>query len=185
MTRVQISNEARARIGELFAQGAPPWMIRQEAGVDRHAVLREIKRLQRPPPREPVRSPLRLSLVEREEISRGLAGGESLRAIARRLGRAPSTVSREVAGHGGRRRYRACDADRAALKAMRRPKRMKLGQCVRLRAVVEAKLELRWSPEQISGWLVEEFPDDPEMRCRTRRSTCRCSCRPKARYARN
>ena len=54
MTRVQISDEARARIGELWAQGAPPWMIRQEAGVNRHAVLREIKRLQRPPPREPV-----------------------------------------------------------------------------------------------------------------------------------
>ena len=164
MTRVQISDEARARIGQLWAEGAPPWMIRQEAGVNRHAVLREIKRLQRPPPREPVRSPLRLSLVEREEISRGLAGGESLRAIARRLGRAPSTVCREVAGHGGRRRYRACDADRAALKAMRRPKRMKLGQCERLRAVVEAKLELCWSPEQISGWLGTEFPHDPEMR---------------------
>ena len=101
MTRVQISDEARARIGQLWAEGAPPWMIRQEAGVNRHAVLREIKRLQRPPPREPVRSPLRLSLVEREEISRGLAGGESLRAIARQLGRAPSTVCREVAGHGG------------------------------------------------------------------------------------
>ena len=71
MTRVQISDEARARIGELWAEGAPPWMIRQEAGVNRHAVLREIRRLQRPPPREPVRSPLRLSLVEREEISRG------------------------------------------------------------------------------------------------------------------
>ena len=64
----------------------------------------------------------------------------------------------------GRRRYRACDADRAALKAMRRPKRMKLGQCERLRAVVEAKLELCWSPEQISGWLGTEFPHDPEMR---------------------
>ena len=70
-----ISDEARERIGELWAEGAPPWLIRQEAGVDRHAVLREIKRLQRPPPREPVRSPLRLSLAEREEISRGLAGG--------------------------------------------------------------------------------------------------------------
>ena len=68
MTRVQILDEARARIGELWAQGAPPWMIRQEAGVNRHAVLREIKRLQRPAPLEPVRS----SLVEREEISRAI-----------------------------------------------------------------------------------------------------------------
>jgi hypothetical protein len=82
MTRVQLSDEARARIGELWGQGAPPWMIRQEAGVNRHAVLREIKRLQRPPPREPVRSALRLSLAEREEISRGVFAGESLRDSA-------------------------------------------------------------------------------------------------------
>ena len=164
MGKVLLSDEVRARIGELWAQGAPPWLIRQEAGVNRHAVLREIKRLQRPAPRERVRSRLRLSLAEREEISRGVAAGESLRAIAGRLGRAPSTVCREVAGHGGRRGYRACDADRAALKAMARPKRFKLGECERLRRVVEAKLESRWSPEQISGWLVGEFPDDLEMR---------------------
>jgi IS30 family transposase len=164
MGKVQLSDEVRVRIGELWAQGAPPWMIRQAAGVNRHAVLREIRRLQRPAPRERVRSPLRLSLTEREEISRGVAAGESLRAIAGRLGRAPSTVSREVASHGGRRRYRACVADRSALVAMRRPKRFKLAECARLRRVVEAKLELRWSPQQISGWLVTEFPDDLEMR---------------------
>ena len=76
----------------------------------------------------------------------------------------PSTVSREVAANGGRRRYRACRADRAAVGRMIRPKRSKLVACPRLRAVVEAKLELRWSPQQISGWLVEAFPDDPEMR---------------------
>jgi IS30 family transposase len=105
-----------------------------------------------------------LSLAEREEVSRGLAGGESLRAIARRLARSPSTISREVATNGGRRRYRACRADKAAVRRTRRPKRSKLASCGRLRAVVEAKLELRWSPQQISGWLVEEFPNDPEMR---------------------
>jgi IS30 family transposase len=105
-----------------------------------------------------------LSLAEREEISRGLAGGESLRSVARRLGRAPSTVSREVAAHGGARRYRACTADRHAVRGMRRPKVAKLAQCDRLRTVVEAKLALRWSPQQISGWLVLAFPDDPEMR---------------------
>jgi IS30 family transposase len=89
---------------------------------------------------------LRLSLQEREEISRGLAGGASLRTIARRLGRAPSTVSREVAANGGRRRYRACRADQVAVRRMRRPKPSKLVTCARLRAVVEAKLEMRWSP---------------------------------------
>jgi IS30 family transposase len=129
----------------------------------RHAVRRFVLRLKRVPKPEPVRSPLRLSLVEREEISRGLAGGESLRSIAARLGRAPSTISREVAMHGGRRRYRALPADRAALRRMRRPKSAKLASCARLRTVVEAKLAEYWSPQQISGWLAEEFPDDPEM----------------------
>jgi IS30 family transposase len=120
--------------------------------------------MRRPLARMPMRSPLRLSLSEREEISRGCAGGESFRSIAARLARSPSTVSREVALHGGRRRYRACPADQVAVARMRRPKPSKLAACVRLRAVVEAKLELRWSPQQISGWLVETFPDDPEMR---------------------
>jgi IS30 family transposase len=106
---------------------------------------------------------LRLSLAEREEISRGLATGESLRSIAVRLARSASTVTREVNANGGVRRYRATDADRRALRCMRRPKPAKLAQCPRLRAVVEAKLEWRWSPQQISGWLRLEYPDDPEM----------------------
>ncbi len=159
-----ISDEAKARIAELWAEGAPAWVMREEAGVSRHAVLRQIRRLQRRPKREPTRSPMRLSLAEREEISRGLAGGESLRSIAARLERTPSTVTREVERNGGRRRYRACAADKAALRRTRRPKRSKLAGCERLRQVVEAKLELRWSPQQISGWLVAEFPDQPEMR---------------------
>ena len=77
---------------------------------------------------EPKRSPLRLSLVEREEISRGLASGESLRSIARRLDRAPSTISREVSGNDGPGRYRACRADKAAVRRTRRPKPAKLAQ---------------------------------------------------------
>lgn len=159
-----ISDEAKARIAELWAEGAPAWVMRQETGVSRHAVLRQVRRLRRRPKREPTRSPLRLSLAEREEISRGLAAGESLRAIAGRLQRTPSTVTREVARNGGRRRYRACAADHAALRRTHRPKRSKLARCDRLRQVVESKLELRWSPQQISGWLVAEFPDEPEMR---------------------
>jgi transposase, IS30 family len=123
-----------------------------------------VLRLKRVPKPEPARSPLRLSLCEREEISRGLAGGESFRTIAARLGRAPSTISREVHTNGGRRRYRALPADRAALRRMRRPKPAKLATCARLRTVVEAQLRERWSPQQISGWLVSEFPHDPEMR---------------------
>src|SRR5262249_10061846 len=136
----------------------------REVGRSHRAVWGYLRFLRRPPAREPVRSALRLSFGEREEVSRGLAGGESLRSIARCLGRSASTVSREVAANGGRRRYRACRADKAAVRRMRRPKPSKLAVCSRLRAVVEDKLELRWSPTQISGWLVDTFPDDPEMR---------------------
>jgi IS30 family transposase len=139
-------------------------LIGAQIGRHHRTVWRHIAQLRRPVVPESVRSALRLSLAEREEISRGLAGGESFRSIARRLARSPSTISREVATNGGRRRYRACGADQAAVRRMRRPKRSKLVTCPRLRAVVEGKLELRWSPTQISGWLVSEFPDDPEMR---------------------
>jgi transposase, IS30 family len=102
--------------------------------------------------------------VEREEISRGVAAGDSCRVIARRLGRAPSTVSRELARNGGRSRYRAQRADAAAGRRAARPKPAKLAAEPRLRAVVEAKLRLRWSPEQIAGWLRLAYPDDPTMR---------------------
>jgi transposase, IS30 family len=160
----RLSEREKERIAELVAVHAPAWMIHREVHRSRWAIRRYVNKLQRPPTPEPRRSLLRLSLFEREEISRGLARGESLRCIAGRLGRAPSTVSREVHVNGGAGRYRACRADRAALRRARRPKRSKLAECARLRAVVEAKLELRWSPQQISGWLVCAFPDDPEMR---------------------
>ena len=116
----------------------------------------------RPVPRR--RHPRHLSIVEREEISRGIATGESLRQIARRLGRAPSTVCREVARNGGRSRYRAQRADRAAWRRARRPKVSKLALNSKLRVVVEEKLAQWWSPEQIAGWLTDAYPDDEEMR---------------------
>ena len=106
---------------------------------------------------------IHLTTGEREEISRGLAAGESLRCIARRLGRAPSTVSREVSRHGGARRYRAGAADCAAMHNRRRPKPSRLATHTELRHVVEDKLALRWSPGQIAGWLRLEFCDDQEM----------------------
>jgi IS30 family transposase len=108
-----------------------------------------------------------LSLSEREEISRGLAEGASLRLIARRLGRAPSTVSREVARHGGRRRYRALRADRRAWRRARRPKPCKLAAEPRLRALVAARLGEQWSPEQISGWLARTFAGEQALQVST------------------
>ncbi len=110
------------------------------------------------------RSALRLSLPEREEISRGLVAGESGRSIARELGRAPSTVSREIARNGGRGRYRACDAERIAFTRARRPKETKLGSFSQLRHAVEALLKLRWSPQQIAGWLARVGHGDREFR---------------------
>ncbi|MFQ5524599.1 MAG: IS30 family transposase [Acidimicrobiia bacterium] len=105
-----------------------------------------------------------LSLREREEISRGVAAGDSVRAIASRLARAPSTVSRELDRNGGRDRYRAHRADREAWARARRPKPCKLAANPQLRKVVEEQLEDRWSPEQISGWLRGAYPSDEGMR---------------------
>jgi IS30 family transposase len=110
------------------------------------------------------RSLLRLSLGEREELSRGLVSGESLRAIARRLGRAPSTVSREVAWSGSRDRYRAWRADRGAIERSHRPKPGKLALHPRLCREVERGLHVYWSPQQISARLIRDYPDDLEMR---------------------
>src|ERR1700681_4261708 len=94
-----------------------------------------------------------LKMAEREEISRGLGSSESVRSIARRLSRAPSTVSREIARHGGRTRYRASHADYEASLSVLRPKPCRLALNGTLRKVVASKLALEWSPEQISGWL--------------------------------
>jgi IS30 family transposase len=115
-------------------------------------------------PRERRRSRLALTLEEREEISRGVAAGDSARAIAARLGRALSTVTRELNRHGGRRGYRAAEADRRASEWARRPQRCKLARNQALREAVAAKLEEDWSPQQISGWLKISFPHDETMR---------------------
>jgi transposase, IS30 family len=115
-------------------------------------------------PRHRQRSGRALSLAEREEISRGLAAGRSIRAIAAGVGRAPSTVSREICRNGGARHYRAISADRRAERQARRPRVAKLAARPRLRAAVEDRLEHCWSPRQIARWLVTAFPDDPEMR---------------------
>ena len=103
----------------------------------------------------------RLSIEEREELSRGLVTGESLRSIAARLGRPTSTLSREVARNGGRRRYRAARAHRSAHARARRPKKHRLARHPHLAAAVEAGLAKRWSPEQIASRLRMEHPEDP------------------------
>jgi len=112
----------------------------------------------RPPAR--LRSRLALSLTEREEISRGVVACRSMRAIAASLGRAPSTISREIRRNGGCRGYRASEADQAAWDQARRSKPCKLLQNRALALVVAQKLQQLWSPEQIAGWLKYTYPDD-------------------------
>ena len=111
-------------------------------------------------PLEKQRSHLALSLAEREEISRGIAMGLSIRTIAAQLGRAPSTVSREINRNDGRRHYRANRADEAAWQRALRPKICKLAENPALVRMVARKLIKRWSPRQIAGWLKRMFPDD-------------------------
>ena len=110
------------------------------------------------------RSQRTLTLAEREEISRGIASGSSIREIARGLERAASTVSREVARHGGRPVYRASEADQQAWKLALRPKACLLARHRKLRLIVASKLILNWSPQQISGWLKRRYPSNESMR---------------------
>ena len=150
------------------------WVVRRE-GLNDSAVARRLglqpRRVTRyvagcggicPPRRS--RSAQCLTVLEREEISRGIAQGASARLIARGLGRHHTTVSREIRRSGGRRRYRALFADEEAWERARRPKQTKLDRCPQLRWIVEHALEQDHSPEQICGWLARAYPDNERMR---------------------
>ena len=106
------------------------------------------------------RSRLALTLAEREEISRAVVAGQSIRSIAATLERAPSTISREIKRNGDRETYRASQADQAAWDRAHRPKTCKLVENSALAHIVAGKLQMRWSPEQIAGWLKHTYPDD-------------------------
>jgi len=122
-----------------------------------HRILAETGGI-RPAPRH--RSSSALTLAEREEISRAVVMGHSLRSIATSLGRAPSTISREINRNGGRAGYRASQADQAAWDRAHRPKICKLVENHALARIVAGKLRMEWSPEQIAGWLKRTYPDD-------------------------
>ena len=143
--------ESMRSIGRLFDRGSSSIypLLARTGGI-------------RPPERR--RSRLALTLAEREEISRGLRAKLSLRAIARQLRRAPSTISREVGRNGGRRLYRATLSDQAAWDRARRPKPCKLANRPWLCQTIAEKLERKWSPQQIAGWLKREHPDDEDAR---------------------
>lgn len=132
------------------------------------------------------RSPHFLSLAEREEISRGVLSGLSFRDIAARLHRSPSTISREITRNGSVVSYRAHLAEKETIIRARRPKAAKLALNPTLRGLVEAKLELRWSPQQISAWLSMIYPDNcagtslPSDQCRTSQLAVESSNRQRA-----
>ena len=146
-----------------WRQGESLNAIGRALGRIAHVVRYEVARTGGIPPPVRQRARLALTLAEREVISRGLARGTSLRQISRQLRRAPSTVSREVRRHGGRRWYRAARADAAAWARGRRPKRCRLATYPALRDAVATKLAQKWSPQQIAGWLRQAYPDDPTM----------------------
>lgn len=151
------------RIALLYVAGVPVSDIGPTVGRTLRSVQRVLARSGGIAPRTTARSALRLSIAEREEISRGLRAGESYRSISRRLGRAPSSVLREVRANGGRGRYRAWRAELARDRRARRPRTAKLASNRRLRRRVEELLAARWSPQQIARRLRHDHPDDPEM----------------------
>jgi len=158
-----ISQDVRERVWELWGEGRSGRAIARQLGTSAPFVRDWIGLTGgvRPPARR--RSAGCLTKAEREEISRGLARGDTFRAIGRAISRPHTTVSREVDRNGGREHYRARSADEAAWARARRPKPSKLRLNSRLRAIVEEKLALRWSPQQISGWLLRIYPDDSAM----------------------
>jgi IS30 family transposase len=159
-----VTQAERLRIRVLYAAGMPLEAIPAAVGRELRTVARVLAQSGGLPPRVTVRSALRLSIGEREEISRGLRAGESYRAIARRLGRAPSTVMREVrALRRGRRGYRAWRAELRRDRMARRPRTAKLARDARLRRLVEGYLVQRWSPQQIALRLRHDHPDAPEL----------------------
>lgn len=160
----RLEPEVEREVRRLAAKGHKLREIGRMLGCSRHAVTNTLRRQPRPPSSTMWNpSPARLSLQEREEIRVGLEQGDTFTAIAQRIGRVVSTVSREVNANGGREGYRAHVAHQAAFERARRPKTPKLA-CPRLAGQVAEWLELWWSPEQIAERLRIEFPDDPMMR---------------------
>ena len=143
----RFTDEEKEQIWDWHQSGVPVKRIARRLGRNNASLRKLVGETGGVRPRARVINERRLSLAEREEISRGLAAGLSLRLIAERLGRAPSTICREVNANGGRGRYRALAAERVARRRARRPKVAKLAQNHRLRAKVEAKLLAKWSPE--------------------------------------
>ena len=161
--RVGFTQAQKTELWERWRRGEQMKSIGREFGKPSSSIFKHIRSTGGFTPVERRRSRLGLSLAEREEISRGLVAGQSIRGMARQLKRAASTISREITRNGGIRRYRAAAADKRAWKQALRPKPCKLVLQAPLRQAVILKLETHWSPQQIAGWLKRTYPDREDM----------------------
>ena len=161
--RVPFKDAERAVVWQMWREGGLALDIAKVLGRSAPAVAYVIMQHGGIAPPDRRRSARVLRLTEREEISRGVVSGESLRAIGKRLGRAPSSISREIRRNGGVATYRAAVADTQAWDRARRPKACRLAMHPRLCRLVAKKLREDWSPQQIAAWLVNTYPDDPTM----------------------
>jgi IS30 family transposase len=159
-TRIYYTQEQKALMWDRWQKGDSLQQIAQLFDRNHSSVQRILAETGgiRPPQR--CRSRLALTLAEREEISRAMVGGQTIRAIATQLGRAPSTISREIKRNGGQDGYRASKADEAAWGRAHRPKACKLVENRALACIVARRLQMQWSPEQIAGWLKHSYPGD-------------------------
>ena len=158
--RIYYTESQKAQMWERWQKGESLQQIAQLFDRNHSSVQRILAERGgiRPAPR--CRAKVALTLAEREEISRAMVAGHSMRSVATRLGRAPSTISREVNRNGGRGWYRASGADKAAWDHARRPKTCKLAENRRLANIVAGKLQGQWAPQQIAGWLKRAYPED-------------------------
>ncbi len=163
-TRIYYSEEQKSRMWDRWQKGESLHSIARL--FDRgHSSISRILAVTggiRPPTRQ--RSRLALSLIEREEISRGIATDLSIRTIAAQLNRAPSTVSREINRNGGYYDYRAAQAEQAAWDRALRPKQCRLASNKRLTRIVSQKLQSQWSPQQIAGWRSKAYSGNEDDR---------------------
>jgi len=162
--RWKLSSAQRAELWSRWKAGQSLNAIGRALGKDKQVIHFLLARHGGIAPPVRRRSRRALTLAEREDISRGIASGCSMRLIAQHLSRSSSTVSREVGRNGGRTQYRANEADSQAWQSALRPKVCRLVLHDKLRTLVASKLILDWSPEQISGWLKQSHPNDESLR---------------------
>ena len=161
-TRIYYTEEQKSQMWDRWQNGDSLHDIGRQFDRGHGSIAGILSRAGGIRPRQRTRSSLSLTLAEREDISRGISAGLSMRAIAAQMGRSPSTVSREINRNGGYDIYRAAVADRAAWDRAQRPKRCKLACQRPLARVVARQLKSQWSPQQIAGWLKREYPENED-----------------------